>query len=208
MNDRLDNYDVRIPYYKLRLYRENFLNLPEMVLPDGYHFEFYHPGDKEAWIEIETSSKECGTYEDACKAWDTYFLPWEHELSQRMLFVVNESGMKVGTASAYFDIHGLDPKNSGRLHWVAIHRDYQGKGLSRALLSEVMKVMRTLNVSCAFCNTSSRNWVACKLYLDLGFVPYQLQESVTGWRIIKTLTNHPALEHLQVLDITELLKEK
>ena len=39
------------------------------------------------------------------------------------------------------------------------------------------------------------SWLACKVYLDLGFlpIPKNAERNKTGWRIVRTLTNHPAL---------------
>lgn len=202
---QLDNYDLRIPFYKLRLHRAHLLNVPEFKLPEGYHFSFYEPGDRDAWIEIEKSSKECGTTEEAKSAWDNYFAPYESLLSSRMIFVVTDSGKKIATASAYFDVHGLDPVDSGRLHWVAVHRDYQGRGISRALLSKALNTMSSFDVVHAYCHTSTRNWLACKLYLDLGFVPDNVDEQI-GWGIMKTLTNHSALNQFDSVDLCEWLK--
>ncbi|MBE6108641.1 MAG: GNAT family N-acetyltransferase [Erysipelotrichaceae bacterium] len=205
MRYHLDNFDLRIPYYKLRLHRPDLINIPVYVLPEGYHYEFYQPGDRDAWIEIEKSSKECSTYEEAIVAWNKYFAPYESLLSSRMIFIVTDSGRKVATASAYFDVHGLDPFDSGRLHWVAVHRDFQGKGLSRPLLSKTMTMMSLLDVAHAYCNTSTRNWVACRLYLDFGFLPENVEEEI-GWRIMKTLTNHPVLNQFKEIDLHEWIK--
>lgn len=50
------------------------------ILPEGYHFEFYKDGDRDAWIEIEKSAKEFVSFEQGLAAWDKYYLSREHEL--------------------------------------------------------------------------------------------------------------------------------
>ena len=67
----------------------------------------------------------------------------------------------------------------GWLHWVSVSRDAQGKGLS------------------------------AKLYLDFGFrpVPENLEEDHFGWRMLKTLTDHPALKELEPVEVDELLNK-
>ena len=49
-----DNHDDRIQYFNLLLER-NTERIPHYDLPEGYHFEFYKDGDRDAWIEIEKS---------------------------------------------------------------------------------------------------------------------------------------------------------
>ena len=41
--------------------------------------------------------------------------------------------------------------------------------------------------------TQTTTWLAVKVYLDCGFAPLNIQEAQRGWRIVRTLTNHPAL---------------
>ena len=48
-----DNHDERIPYYELLLERKDLEKLNAPKLPDGYHFVFYEPGDRDAWIDID-----------------------------------------------------------------------------------------------------------------------------------------------------------
>ena len=55
-----------------------------------------------------------------------------------MVFVVNEAGEKVATATAFYDICGIDQSGDGWLHWVAVRRDAQGKGLPKPLISHVI----------------------------------------------------------------------
>ena len=50
-----DNNDKRIQHYELLLERD-LDALPTFSLLEGYHFTFYRPGDRDAWIEIEQSA--------------------------------------------------------------------------------------------------------------------------------------------------------
>ena len=189
-----DNYDSRIKYYELLLERE-LDNLPAFPLPEGYRFVFFQPGDRNAWIEIEKSAKEFTTYEQGLDAWNKYYGGHEDILPQRMVFVENAAGEKVATATAYIDITGRDQSGSGWLHWVAVRRDFQGRGLSKPLVAYVLNIMRDLGHSRGKIPTQSTSWVACKVYLDLGFrpIPKNAVNSRDGWRIVRTLTGHPAL---------------
>ena len=201
-----DNYDSRIKYYELLLERE-LDNLPAFPLPEGYRFVFFQPGDRDAWIEIEKSAKEFTTYEQGLEAWNKYYGGREDLLPQRMVFVENTAGEKVATATAYIDITGRDQSGSGWLHWVAVRRDFQGRGLSKPLISYVLGVMRALGHTRGKIPTQTTTWLACKVYLDLGFVPLPQNavNSKDGWRIVKALTDHRALQAFDAASMEEIL---
>ena len=199
--EHFGNNDRRIPYYKLRL-EQSLDDIKEKDLPSEYHYENYTPGDKAAWIAIEKSAKEFTTDEAGDAAWSKYFASHEKELGNRMFFVADSSGRKLATASAYFDIYTGDDRETGWLHWVAVHSDAQGKGLSKPLITHVLAHMKKLGYKRAVIPTQTNTWLACKLYLDLGFVPTKenAQSSRMGWRIIRTLTDHPALDEFEPVD--------
>ena len=192
-----DNHDERICYYKLLLERE-ISDLPEYSLPAGYRFVSYSDVDRERWIDIEMSAKEFTTYEQGLEAWNRYYANCLDILPERMFFVENEKGEKVATATAFYDIYGRDISGAGWLHWVAVKREYQGKGLSKPLITYVLNVMKNLGYSHAKIPTQTNTWLACKVYLDLGFLPIKenLEHSYEGWKIVKELTSHSALKDI------------
>lgn len=189
-----DNLDRRIAYYKLLLERD-LVNLPADPLPAGFHFVFYQPGDRDSWIEIEKSAKEFKNYAEGLAAWNRYYADHEQELPRRMLFLANESGEKIATATAFYDTAGGDTPAGGWLHWVAVKRPYQGQGLAKPLIAHALKLLKNLGYTHAYIPTQTTTWLACKIYLDFGFLPTaeNAVESETGWRIIRRLTSHPAL---------------
>lgn len=192
---RYDNHDERICHYELLLERE-LDNMPEYSLPDGYRFVTYSDGDREQWIAIEKSVKEFTTYEQGLEAWNRYYADSLAILPGRMFFIENEKGEKIATATAFYDIHGRDTSGDGWLHWVAVKREYQGKGLSKPLITYVLNAMKNLGYSHAKIPTQTNTWLACRVYLDLGFLPIKknLEHSYEGWKIVKELTGHSALK--------------
>ncbi len=56
--------------------------------------------------------------------------------------------------------------------------------------------------------TQTNTWLACKIYLDFGFVPVpeNAVHSRDGWRMIRTLTKHAALKGFEELPRKELTK--
>ena len=190
-----DNNDKRIPHYELLLERD-LDALPTFTLPEGYHFTFYRSGDRDAWIEIEQNAREFDSFSDGVAAWNRYYGNRENELFDRMLFIENERGEKVATATAMYDVFGRDTSGSAWLHWVAVRRDYQGYGLSKPLISEAFRIMKDLGYSHVKVPTQTNTCLAVKIYLDLGCrpIPKNAVYSAEGWRIVKTLTDHTALQ--------------
>jgi len=203
---QFDNLDDRIRYVELFLERD-LDDLPSYPLPEGYRFVFYQPGDRDSWIAIEQSAKEFSCYENGAKGWDRYFGGHEKELPRRMLFIENSAGEKVATATAYYDVLHGDPSGSAWLHWVSVRRDCQGKGLSKPLIARAMEVMKGLGYDHAKIPTQTTSWVAVKVYLDLGFrpIPQNAENARDGWRIVKALTGHPALEEFSAAGMEDIL---
>ena len=93
-------------------------------------------------------------------------------ISARCLLAVDtKTGEAVGTSSAW---HGGDPgargRDWGRIHWVSVRRDYQRKGIARALVVECLYIMKALGHEKAFLATSTGRGGAIALYEDLEFV--------------------------------------
>ncbi|RAQ28717.1 hypothetical protein DPQ25_07950 [Hydrogeniiclostridium mannosilyticum] len=189
--DTIDTFDNRLKYYHFLLCRDNLDNLPDYPLPAGYRFVFYRDGDKKDWIEIEKSAGEFIDEAGGLAAWQHYYGGREHLLGERMLFITGPDGRKIATATAFFD----DSDSAGWLHWVSVRRDCQGAGLSRPLIAKALRVLRGLGYRDAKIPTQTTSWVAVKLYLDFGFRPEaeNALKSREGYRIVRTLTNHPAL---------------
>ena len=66
--------------------------------------------------------------------------------------------------------------------------------------------MCSLGYTYAKIPTQTTTWVACKVYLDLGFcpVPKNAVNSRDGWRIIKALTNHETLAQFDPASADEI----
>lgn len=202
-----DNHDKRLPYFELLLERD-LTDIPQYTLPAGYHFEFYQNGDRDIWIEIEKSAKEFSSYEEGINAWNRYYYGKDGELLNRMVFVVNSAGEKVATATAFYDICNKDKSGSGWLHWVSVKREYQGKRLSKPLITYVLNLIKSLGYTHAKIPTQTTTWLAVKIYLDFGFtpIPENAVNSYKGWSIIKTLTHHKALTDFEFLSENDIIQ--
>ncbi|MDD4832790.1 MAG: GNAT family N-acetyltransferase [Clostridia bacterium] len=206
-NIKIDNNEPKIKYSEIILFRENLENLPEYDLPDGYGFCFYNSEkDKSDWIEIEKSAREMLFTEQGIKAWQNYYGGKEEKLFDRMLFVVSPDGEKVATATAFYDED--DGERAGWLYWVAVKRDFQGKGLSKPLIAKTLRLMRDKGYENCKIPTQPNTWLAVKIYLDFGFLPYNTEESREGYRILRTILNHKSLRGFEPLPWEDIFDRK
>ncbi len=184
-------------------------SIREIPLPEGYRYVFYKNGDRDDWIEIERTAGEVCDHAHGVRTWEKYFGDYEHLLPERMIFIENEEGEKVATATAFFDNFGNDKSGAGWVHWVAVRADHQGRRLSRPLISKTLATLGLLGYSHAILHTQTTSWVACRIYLDFGFLPLPESEieSKEGWQILKTITNHPSLEKFESINEQDIFRE-
>lgn len=202
-----DNHDSRLKYYHIVMRLDADKTIASYDLPEGYSFCTYADGDRDTWIAIEKSAKEFSKYEEGVSAWQAYYAKFTDVLPGRMFFITAPNGEKVATATAFFD--PKDPEGEGWLHWVAVRRDYQGKGLARPLIAKALHRLRELGYGDIYVSTQTTTWVAARLYMDFGFRPTakNIEESEFGYRMLKTLTNHPALADFEPVSEEEMLAE-
>ena len=141
-------------------------NIPAYSLPENYSIRPYRAGDEASWVELQKCADKFNKID--IELFRKSFGRNENILSQRMFFLLAPDKKIIGTAAAWFDndYHG---EKYGRIHWVAIHPDYQGKGLSKPLLSTVCQKLIQLGHEKCYLTTSSARIPAIKLYLKFGF---------------------------------------
>lgn len=193
--ENYDTHDDRLCYIDL-VFEGELTDIPHYELPEGYRFVPYRDGDKKAWIDIELSAKEILSMEHGEECWRRYYGNAEAELSQRMFFIEDETGSKIATATAFYDIHGKGRPGEGQLHWVAVKNEAQGRGLSKPLITYVLGVMKKLGYTSVKIHTQTNTWLACKVYSDLGFRPEadSMSEDRAGWKMAELLTGRAILK--------------
>lgn len=142
--------------------RPNLNNWPRVDLPAGFSIRAYQSGDAAHWRAIQERADPFNTFDD------TTFAAWfgtdEDVLRARQKFLIAPDGEVIGTAAAWFDSPQI-----GRVHWVAIQPEYQGRGLARPLLSAVGQTLRDLGHTSATLTTSIQRPLAIALYRKIGF---------------------------------------
>ncbi len=162
------------------------------ALPPGYSLCYFSPGDEQAWAEIEAGAGEFSRTEQALDHFASEFGLYIDALRTRCLFLTGSGGRKIGTATAWYsdDFRG---GRWGRLHWVAIHRDYQGRGLARPLVTAAVNRLSQLHAR-AYLTSQTTSYKAIKLYLDYGFAPdMSTPRAEDAWHLLASVVNHPQL---------------
>lgn len=180
-------------FIHVTMIRETLAGLPRYPCPSGYKFHLYEDGDVRHWADIETSAGEFESIDKARAHFLKEFGPFQEEMARRCVFLTTDEGRYAGTATAWYNSDFRDGE-FGRIHWVGIHRDFQGKGLGKPLMSEAMDVLGRYH-SRAYLTTQTTSAIAIKIYLDFGFAPLFVRESCArAWRLLAAELRHPALE--------------
>ncbi len=146
--------------------RPNLDDIPRFSLQKPYEIRTYEPGDEAHWYDIHVEADKLSNITKDLFA--SQFGSDQEELSARQFYLCHSREV-IGTASAWYGEHYKDGSYS-RVHWVAIRPSYQGRGLSKPLLSEVLHALARLGHNKAYLTTSRLRPVAIGLYRSFGFV--------------------------------------
>ena len=163
--------DKNLPYYDIimKMPGKCLASLPEPVLPEGYSFRLYKPGDEYAWARIESQVLEFPTHGKALEYYQKRFLEkYSDEVARRAVFVVDPYDNPVATATAWFMDSSMGRRNW--LHWISADPTQQGKGLGRAVITYTLRHFMELNsVGNVYLHTQTWSHKAVYLYHKLGF---------------------------------------
>ncbi|MGZ4963210.1 MAG: GNAT family N-acetyltransferase [Limisphaerales bacterium] len=163
--------------------RENLEDLPTFSVPPPFSIRWYKDGDRAVWEDIQ---KQC-EFDPRPFPTDLFDRGYGADpgaLPQRLFFLLDERKNPIGTATAWLD-ETFDGKRYGRIHWVAIVQEYQGRGLAKPLMTIVCSRLRELGHERACLRTSTDRIRAIRLYAKFGFVPLirNAQEDA-DWKLV------------------------
>lgn len=143
--------------------RDDLENVSHFDWPQGFSIRPFEAGDDQTWWEIHEladplQAHRLGTHRQ-------FFGDDFDQLRARQYFIVSPDGQPIGTATAW-----LDSAELGRVHWVAIVPEFQGRGLAKPLISHILERLRELGHARAILDTSSQRPRAISLYKKFGFV--------------------------------------
>ncbi|HOM82480.1 MAG TPA: GNAT family N-acetyltransferase [Armatimonadota bacterium] len=179
----------RIPVIMIRADLEG---LPSFPLPAGYRIRCYRQGEESHWAEVESAAGEFQSSERALARFLEEFGGALAEMEERCFFLETDAGRVIGTATAWYHPNFRGARY-GRLHWVAVHPEFQGRKLAKPLVGAAMHRLAELHTR-AYLTTQTTSWKAVKIYLDFGFVPLmETPRCEEAWRLLAEITGHPAL---------------
>ena len=169
--------------------RTNLDNVPEFVLPAGFVLRWYQPGDEADWLRIHLAADHYN--EITPTLFHQQFSLDENLLRERQCYLLDPHGKVIGMAAAWFN-NNFEGERCGRVHWVAILPEQQGKGLSRPIMTATCRRLRELGHDRAYLSTSTARLPAIRLYLRFGFEPLiRSREDAQVWRALQTRLKTP-----------------
>lgn len=152
----------------------NLERIPRFPLPAGYRYRYFDTQmDAKSWANVVTKTKEFPHVDKAMERFKEEFLPCLTEAKERIIFMETDCGEVVGTATAWFGL--WDGIEVGRLHWVEIIPEYQGKQLGRPLITKAMQTLKAYHET-AYLKTQKSSQAAIHLYRQLGWYPLVIDE--------------------------------
>lgn len=175
--------------------RENLDNIPDYPLPPGCKFRFFKRGEELVWAQIQVNVGAFESIEQAMERFNKDFAPHMDEFEQRCVFLVEETtGQVIGSTIAWYhpDREGDD---RGRIHWVVIIPEFQGRKLAKPMLAEAMRLLRACHHKKVHLWSMTTAQKAINMYLDFGFVPANVSERFEeAWGALAEALGHPILE--------------
>ncbi len=201
--NNMNNIEKKLEYHELLMVIDDLNSVPKFDLIEGYHVEFWgNDKDTDEWVDIHISTGEFNSLEKGKQYFNDFYQHFLNELVKRCFFIVEDyTNIKVATAT-------LSPSEEYGyncvIDWLAVRKEYQGRGLARPLISLVCSLAQNLGYDKVLLHTQTHTWIAAKLYLDMGFMPFNMQEDIKGWQILKTLTNHEKLSGVNTIRKDEM----
>ncbi len=180
----------RIP---LKMKRADLKHIPEHQLPEGFKIRFFEKGEEQVWARVETAVDEFTDETAALAHFEKEFGQFRDEMTERCLFLETNEGEVIGTTTAWYGKLEGEENVTGRIHWVGVIPEYQGKKLSKPLLAEAMRVLAEFHDS-AYLTSQTTSYQAVNMYLNFGFEPYVTNETdIEAWTLLEEVLNRKIL---------------
>ena len=181
-------------YIRVVMLRPTLTDIPQHPMAEGYSVRSYRPGDRKTWVRVEKAADRFNKING--ERFDREFGHDLPAMEKRCLFLLAADGREIGTATAWYDSN-VAGKPWGRVHWVAIVPEFQGKGLAKPLMTAVMNLLKGLGHERAILTTQTPRIPAIKTYLDFGFVPdMTVDDARRAWSLVHQVLRHPTLDRV------------
>ncbi|MCC5877356.1 MAG: GNAT family N-acetyltransferase [Candidatus Sumerlaeia bacterium] len=150
----------------LTMWRKLLPPLPVHPPPTGIQIRQHLEEDVQTWTSIQQAADTLNEITDSL--FHEAFGKSEKLHHQRILYIATTSGETFGTAAAWYGPDG--PEHPlGRVHWVAIHPDFQGRGHGKPLVAATLALLMSLGHRECYLKTDKARTAALGLYKSLGF---------------------------------------
>jgi GNAT superfamily N-acetyltransferase len=158
--------------------RPSLDDAPQYSLPRPFSVRWYRAGDEQHWLAMKARSDRFH-HADLAYYQHTYGA-FTDLLPQRQTFLCDGAAEPIGTATAWFE--EFASQQYGKVNWVFIVPEAQGRGLAKPLVSTIVQRLHELGHSRALLYTLTTRLPAIHLYQHFGFVPCLRQATdVAAW---------------------------
>lgn len=172
-------------HFPVKMTRANLDNLPEFALPSGFALRWYQSGDETHWLRIHLAADQLNKISP--ELFKGQFGSDVKLLSERQCFLLAPTGEVVATGTAWFN-DDFAGGRWGRVHWMAVAPEFQGRSLGKVLLAAICQRLRELGHERAYLTTCTARVPAIRLYLRFGFKPVIRDvEEERRWRALAPL---------------------
>lgn len=179
---------------RVRMKRNDTSQIPQFQLPEGFAFKRFIDGDQEKWAEIELAAGEFDTKEQALERFEREFGHDLPGMQERSVFILNQVGEAIATTTAWYGDLMDDGVYTGRIHFVAVKPGYQGRKLSKPLLSEAMNILATYHDK-IYLTSQTTSYKAISMYLNYGFEPHFFSDTCQeAWELMEQVLQRPILK--------------
>ncbi len=177
------------PNFRLIMIRENLKDIPDFSPPVDFALRWYRPGDEAHWLRIHLLADHGNRFTT-----DTFAKQFGLDasiLTQCQCYLLDPGQIVIGTGTAWFK-DDFEGERIGRVHWVAIVPEFQGRGLSKPLMTAICRRLRELGHRRVYVTTSAARRPAIQLYRRFGFVPLIRNEADrAAWSRIQLSFSEP-----------------
>lgn len=163
--DRVNMVEDEIPELNIFMMCDKLDEKALSSLPKGFYFRTCRKEELDIWKQFpfdkEEDKREYKSF--MTEYFENVYAPYGDLFFDRCLFVCDENDKPVATCfawKAYDEFYTI--------HWLKVLKEYENKGLGRAILSEVMKNIDNNNYP-IYLHTQPGSFRAIKLYSDFGF---------------------------------------
>jgi GNAT superfamily N-acetyltransferase len=167
----------------ISMIREDLDGISQYQPPAPYAVRWYRPGDEQNWLDIHLRADKYIAFTP--ETFGCEFGADAEELRLRQCYLCDPDGAAIGTTTAWYneDYRGLP---FGRVHWVAIVPEMQGRGLAKPMMSAVCHRLRELGHGRAYLTTATVRIPAICLYLTFGFRPeIESERDLEAWQQVR-----------------------